>query len=266
MRNYDLIFGIGGACCCTQALRNAGLQYASFPWDWLAESDIRTRANQLRDDFVDWLPRNSLTKLETGTYKAGDVYRNEKTRLVFAHDFPLNGSLDADYARVAERYQRRKEHLYRLIGQSKKVLVVWVDVPACPKAMDDDRRYVLEIVRTKWPQVQFDFLNFVNEEGRLACDALDSESGGVRTVTFDYKDYKEEGWVADNRLIGKWLASRYTVLDYRTPEEKKNCRKIAKKKEYGRYHAANLYQYLIAKFQYKIYNHLMKRLRRKGVI
>jgi len=266
MRTYDLIFGIGGACCCTQALRSANLQFASFPWDWLAESNIRTRVNQLRDDFVDWLPRDSLTKLETGTYKAGDVYRNEKTKLVFPHDFPLNGSLDTDYTRVAARYKRRKDHLYRLIEQSKKVLVVWVDVPACPETTDDDRKYVMEIVRQKWPQIRFDLLTFANEEGRSARDFVDQEVDGIRTVTFDYKDDKEEVWVADNKLLGKWLASQYSVPDYRTSEEKKDWRRIARQKEYGRYRASSLGQYLVTKFQYKIYNHLMKCLRRKGVI
>lgn len=91
-------------------------------------------------------------------------------------------------------------------------------------------------------------------------------ANGIRTVSFDYRDYREESWVADNRLLGKWLASQYAVPDYRTPEERKNWRKIAKAKEYGRYHAENLCQYLVTKMQYKIYNHFMKRLRRKGII
>ena len=37
---YDLILPIGEACSCSQSLRTAGLQFASFPWDWIAMHNI----------------------------------------------------------------------------------------------------------------------------------------------------------------------------------------------------------------------------------
>lgn len=265
-RQYDLAFGIGGACCCTQALRNAGLQYASFPWDWVAGSDIRTRIDQVGEDFANWLPRESLVKVDAPEFRAGVVYRNERTGIVFAHDFPPRGSFDADYPQVEARYRRRWESLARLVSASKRVLVVWVDVPACPMATDEDRAYVLGALSDRWPGVEFSLLTFANADGLAAASMRDEESGGVRKVAFDYRDYREEAWMADNRLLGRWLKNRYSVPDYRTDEERRKWRRIARQKEYGRYHAKTLWEYLVTKFQYKLYVHFMKRLERKGVV
>lgn len=265
-RLYDFAFGIGGACCCTQALRNAGLQYASFPWDWVAGSDIRTRIDQIRDGFSDWLPKDSLEKIDAPEYRAGVVYRNRKTGVVFAHDFPPRGSFDADYPHVEARYLRREANLSRLVSASSRVLVVWVDVPACPKATDEDRAHVLDILSARWPGVGFDLLTFSNEEGRRIGSARDEEDGRVRKVSFDYRDYAEEAWVADNKALGRWLRAEYVVPDYRTAEERRTWRKIARQKEFGRYNAKTLREYVVTKLQYKIYVHFMKRLSRKGVI
>ena len=267
MKTYDLVFGIGGACCCTQALRNAGLQYVSFPWDWVSESDIRTRIDQIRNDFADWVRKESLVRVENADYKAGVIYRNERTRVVLPHDFPPRGDFETDHPRVAARYRRRYERLSRLIGKSGRVLVVWVDVPACPQATDDDRRYVLETLHAKWPNAVFDLLSFANAEGCPVDSRLETVSGSVRTVTFDYRDYKEaETWIADNRLLGRWLKREYRVPDYRTREEIRAWRRLAREKEYGRYGASNFIAYLVTKLQYKVYVHFMHCLKRKGVI
>ena len=52
--HYDLIFSIGRSCVCTQALRKAKLQLASFPWDWLGNPPISERIAYICTDFKDW--------------------------------------------------------------------------------------------------------------------------------------------------------------------------------------------------------------------
>ena len=34
-KRYDICFGIGEACVCSQVLRKAGLQKLSYPFDWV---------------------------------------------------------------------------------------------------------------------------------------------------------------------------------------------------------------------------------------
>ena len=36
MKAYDFIFGLGAGCSVSQSLRDAGLQFASYPLDWIA--------------------------------------------------------------------------------------------------------------------------------------------------------------------------------------------------------------------------------------
>lgn len=265
-RKYDFIVGIGGACCTTQSLRNAGLQYASFPWDWIAFSDIRTRARQVEEDFANWLPREALTGMDDSRFSAGYVWRNERTGMVFAHDFHKNRAFEEEFPEVSEKYRRRQEHLGRLISAAKRVLVVWVDVSLCPRATDADREYVLDIFRRKWPAVEFNLLTFTFEKGRPLADMLDEEVGSVRKVTFDYQDHKEQIWVADDKLLGNWLKAQYEVVDYRTDEERKSWHRRARQKRYARYNAKGFWDYFFTKISYKIFSHLRKRLARKGLI
>lgn len=52
---YDLVFGIGGACSCSQILRKCCLQFNSYPYDWLFGADILTRVSILINDYKDFI-------------------------------------------------------------------------------------------------------------------------------------------------------------------------------------------------------------------
>jgi len=264
-RRYDFIVGIGGACCCSQALRAAGLQYASFPFDWVAHSDIRVRADQVRDGFADWLPKDALEPFRFETTNTGVVMRNVRTGIVFPHDFHRDVPFEREWAEVSGKYARRVERMARLIAASKRVLVVWVDVKLSPFATDADGAYVLDVFRRRWPGVTFELLHLRHEDGRPLADRIDGEAKGVRTVTFDYRDRANGYWIADHELIGRWLRREYAVADYRTPEEKSNGRRLAKAKRYGRFHATGFADYVRTKLEYKLFIHLRKRLERKGL-
>jgi len=264
-RHYDFIVGIGGACCCSQALRSAGLQFASFPFDWVAHSDVRVRANQVRDDFADWLPKDALEPFQFETTNTGVVMRNVRTGIVFPHDFHRDVPFDAEWPQVAGKYRRRADRMARLVAAAKRVLVVWVDVKLSPFAADEDCAYALDVFRKRWPGTAFELLHLRHEEGRAPADRTDREADGVRTVAFDYRDHAHKYWIADHELIGRWLRREYAVADYRTPEEKANGRKIAKAKKYGRFHATGFGDYVRTKLEYKLFVHLRKRLERKGL-
>jgi len=264
-RRYDFVLGIGGACCCSQALREAGLQFASLPFDWVACSDIRTRANLVRNDFADWLPKEALVDDEFETTNTGAIKRNVRTGIVFPHDFHRNEPFDDEWPRVMAKYRRRIDRMTRLIAASRRVLVVWIDAKVSPFASDDDAAYALGVFRAKWSAVAFDLLHLRHEDGRTLSNRTDGEADGVRTVAFDYRDRTLPYWLADHRMIGRWLRREYVAVDYRTSEEKAAGRKLAKAKRYARFRATGFFDYVRTKLEYKLFVHLRKRLERRGL-
>ena len=51
MKEYDLAFSLGSSCGVSQALRAAGLQFASYPLDWLGSRDVRRVAKVVAGNF-----------------------------------------------------------------------------------------------------------------------------------------------------------------------------------------------------------------------
>ena len=41
--DYDFVFSLGQACTCSMTLRHAGLQFASFPLDWVSGGSLASR-------------------------------------------------------------------------------------------------------------------------------------------------------------------------------------------------------------------------------
>ena len=60
MHKYDLIVPLGYACSCSQTLRRAGLQLASFPWDWVGVPPPSERCRLICDGFKDWMNLEDL--------------------------------------------------------------------------------------------------------------------------------------------------------------------------------------------------------------
>ena len=79
---YDLIFSIGEACSCSQCLREAGLQFASFPWDWIAFPDLPGRAELMGNGYRDWLEREDLEFVGPGAGSGKALYRNRRNGII----------------------------------------------------------------------------------------------------------------------------------------------------------------------------------------
>ena len=268
-RKYDLAMSIGGACGCSKSLRNAGLQFSSFPFDWLNGATIRTRADVVRDDFRGWLEEANLQRLPDPEGIISEAHwRDMSLGLSFVHDFdrliPMHEALPA----VKEKYARRIAQLYSRIGQAKKVLLMWTDVPTSPLVTDEDLAYVRRTMSEKFPGVAFDVIAFRWRQGVRLEDREEREQGGIRSLFFDYMDKESDiaFGVADDKFLGKWLATEYETVDYRTPEDIRRWKKIAKKNLYHKFGGKSLVGYWIGKMEYKLYKHLRKQLKRKGVV
>lgn len=226
-RHYDFIFCVGRACIATQSLRRAGLQHATFPWDWIGDPGVYERVEHICSDFRNW-PR--LEDLEWR--QAPELFANRKhvvcrrTGLFFLHEFDPAKTIEEQYPQLAAKYERRIGRLFSCIRSSKRVLLLCVDSPHLKgqTPLDEGRR-CRRALAEKFPGVEFDFMQMHIEPGRSFAERVDEEvEPGLFHVAYDYRDLKADPKANAVMLdqIAAYLASRFTVRDYRTAEERKS--------------------------------------------
>lgn len=266
MRHYDLVFSIGARCVCSQALREANLQFSSFPFDWVAQSSFDRRVRLLVEDFSGWLSAETLVKKPSNNTLGVELYcENSETGMLFVHDFVKGKDIESQIEKVNAKYARRAERLLSKISSSKRVLIAWVNTfDECLEA--DDAKRATEVLHKKWPEVSFDFVIFKDVPNISYKEARIEETDNVRVVSMDYHDPRQAKRSPLYNNVAKWLKREYTATDYRTEEDKKTFKSYLAKHEYARYAATGWFDHLITKCSYKLYKHLHKRLARKGLI
>lgn len=250
MVKYDLVFGLGAACSCTEILRKAGLQFLSFPFDWLYGGTFLERARLLVAGGEGWLDQAVLSKQPSPEWHDKDIYLNTRTGIAFNHDFPRGESLDRSFPVVARRYARRFERLFQLIEKSKRALVVYISTPGASPMSDDELREGLKIVQDRFPKTVFDFLYFRLEKGVLPAERIVTELGEhIKVVAFDYKDTKpgRYDYLVEQSYLVPCFAD-LAVNDYRTEAEKKAYRRAKRLARYSKYGATNFVQFTVRRF------------------
>ncbi len=255
MKRYDLAFGLGRACSCTETLRKAGLQYLSFPWDWIAgngsDSDILCRTEIVRNGFRDWLRLDDLVPDRRPGGPGKDRYRNTRTGYSYNHDFPKGVPLEKSYPDVKAKYDRRVARFLRLLGMARRVLIACIDMPLqkVPTSIEDCRK-VRAAFAEMFPNAKFDFVLFNTAPGRTLNNRIEEQiDDGFTRIAFDYKDKRPGS--ADHEIDLETTASlmraRFVVNDYRTKEEVAALRhrtRLAKMHEVG---AENAWQYFLSR-------------------
>ena len=264
-RKYDVVFGMGAACSCSQALREAGLQLASFPFDWVGGPGACFKAQMMVDDFAGWFGPETFTRLEPPKFSTAAWYR-DKFGFTPIHDFHADVPFDEELPKVREKYRRRIDRLARLLDAAKRALVVYIESDGFETASVEDAARVRETLAGRWPGVAFDVLLMKYREGVPFSRRIDESGDGWRLVQYDFKDRGEEEWRVDWRQVARWMKGEYEVADYRTADEKSQWKRLSRKQKYAEFKAANWWDYTVTKVQYKMYKHLRTRLDRKGVI
>lgn len=253
---YDLVFGLGFACSCSESLRAAKLQLLSFPYDWITldlrdgtdySHELPDRVRELADGFRDWFSPDEFVfhRRDEGTGK--DIYISRRLRHVFNHDFPADVPFSESFPAVREKYRRRIRRLLELIRSARRVLVVRVDRPDLPVATDvADCQAAVRTLEEKFAPAKFDFL-------QLSCVAGQEElreetfDGSVTRWTFDYRDRRPGvgSWRVDVPLLGERLRARFAVRDYRTRAERRAFAAARRKRRYAQLGARNYLEYQI---------------------
>ena len=194
-KKYDFIFSIGEACACTQVLRKCRLQFASFPFDWLFGSSLTKRAEFLSNDMKDWLNIEDLEKIGQREHpEPKDIYRNNRSGIVFNHDFPINGVLESDFSAVKKKYDRRISRLIQNIENSERVLVLYVQNPNNREIVsNEDLVKSYEMLKDRFKNTSIDLLYLYCERGiDYKNKRVDYITDNIVKVVFDYDGYNEE--------------------------------------------------------------------------
>ena len=255
MKRYDLAFSLGRACSCTETLRKAGLQYLSFPWDWIAgngsDSDILCRTEIVRNGFKDWLRLEDLVPDSRPGGPGKDRYRNTKTGYSYNHDFPKGVPLEVSYPAVKAKYDRRIMRFLNLLGAAKNVLIVCIDMPLqkVPTSINDCQK-ARDVFAEMFPNAKFDFVLFSRDPSRSLAECREETvDEGFTRFSFDYKDKRPGS--ADHEIdleaTASLMRARFAVNDYRSKEEIAALRERTHKAKMREAGAENAWQYFLIK-------------------
>lgn len=255
-QQYDLVFGLGMACSCSETLRLAGLQLLSFPYDWVAvpapnlsdqRHELVNRVHEVCNGFPSWLQPADFEFQGASSAKGKDRYFNQKLGLVFLHDFPAAMPFAESFPKIRDKYRRRADRLTELIHGARNVLIVRIDRPDSPVATDiADCQSALTELAHAFKQTTFDFLLFSFEANR-SIERMKSETFDPHLTrhVFDYKDQRPgaQGYQPDLPLLANFLKSRFTVRDYRTKDEKKRFKERHRRERFAKFGAKNRLEY-----------------------
>ena len=235
---YDLILPLGEACSCSQSLRTAGLQFASFPWDWIATHDIRKLVEMDCSCGKDFMRKEDMVKLEPKGDHPMDFYHNVRLDIYHNHDFPRGVPLDTSFPAVAEKYARRFRRQDNLLRAAQRpVLLLRIDSPIMIPTTLDECRYARRRFAESFPGKKFDFCLFSLDRARSFDDRIEEEvEPGFLHVVFDYADHTPGSatYNVNQTANAKILRRHFSVRDYRTPEEKTAYRNKRRAAQYAK--------------------------------
>ena len=270
---FDFAFPLGAGCSCSMMLREKGLQFASFPLDWVgtkdldAAHDMRVRADFVANGFAGWLREENLERVPRLDSPKFLGCLDRGTGLYFTHDFAPDSDIRREYQTVSAKYARRIERFRRLLSGARRVLVVWVNDPRIyGVAGTGDVRYCLDALRGAYPGKEFKVVA-VNCVHGVGPEAMAAERGdGYECYSFDYRVVTEgdPSWEVRRDYFAP-LLERFEVSDYRTRAERRANAKRERARDMERFRATSALDLLVTKAKFKVYRHLKRGLERKGV-
>jgi len=192
MQEYDLIFSLGFACGCSQALRAVGLQYASYPLDWTGSPSVAASVDVVVSDFAHWLDEDAMRLVDVchGPGFGTRTYLNERTQIGFCHEFPDTQSFAESYPGVKATYERRIARLLERLRDSKRILAIYVEHAARPGLPEEDLRIQLDRLRAKCPQARVDLM-YVYEDVAAKPPSIRRTMDGLIVVGADYRKLED---------------------------------------------------------------------------
>lgn len=268
-KTYDLALSLGYSCGVSQALRDAGLQFASFPLDWVAVPDIVRAAEIIATDFEHWIDREALELVDVrhGSGFNTRIYRNRLTGIGFSHEFGDFQSFAESYPKVVEMYARRIARMKGLLNNAKRVLLVYLELPfrACADAADLDR--ARQLIAARYPNAGFDLV-YVYEDPSDSAPRVVSEKDGVSVLALDYRlfDRGEITHFVRTGSLTDYLRRNVAVRDYRTNADRERVRTSFEGNGMCRWGRKGTLRSLVNRWAFRVYRHLEKYLMSRGLV
>jgi len=264
---FDLVFCLGVGCSGTQLLREAGLQLATFPLDWVGRGTVRERTQMVLGGFSNWLRQEDLKLLEVAPDGVNDLYLNQSNGLEMAHDFPTGCPLGQCFPKISEKYARRIARFLELLEKSRDVLIVWMgDARIEEQVSEAEVRESLAAFSKRYPRARFRMRVFDYRKG-VSCESPQVVRGpGYEIVGLDFRDYADGNWIwaVHSEMLRPYLLD-VTVKDYRPMSVRRAFRVKARKDERIRFKANSTIDLWLTKLTYRLCKGLWKRLERKGI-
>lgn len=262
MKRYDLVFSLGAACGCSQSLREARLQFASYPFDWVCCPGFREDVSALLSGFEGWFESSDLKLFDVRREPLSTkCYRNARTGCLFVHDFPISADFKEIYPSVAERFRLRADRLLRALEGSGTALGVYVEMPFRAAEPDEDYVRGRAQLSARFPNVGIDLVVFRNRKGLRT--ALPREiAPGVRLVELDFMslDGGEISHQVNRRPLVSWLRKNVGVRDPQKFAEIKAYRAGVKAKCAAKWGNGSLLSRWSVRLTYKLYRRLERYL------
>ncbi len=164
---YDNIISLGEACFVATTLINLKLRQFSSPFDWVMGTGLKYRLDALLTDFNDFINIEDLSKLDVDDPDtAFHSYLNNKTGIVFNHEFHKNRTLEDEYPEVREKYDRRFQRLNELLSSQKSNLLIYMDFTTPKQKLTTDEliEYMVRINhKFKTNTIELLYFRFVDE-------------------------------------------------------------------------------------------------------
>lgn len=270
MKEYDLAFSLGFSCGTSQALRAAGLQFASYPLDWTGSPDILTSVGQVVNDFSGWFEAGDLELVDVrhGAGFCTRCYLNRRTKLGYSHEFSDFQPFDESYPGVRKTYDRRVERFVECAVKSRRILVVYMELPIRDRAADADIVSARRRLMDRFPGAEIDLLYVSVEPGREKPEVSEL-APGVSVASYDYRKFDDGevthfiGW---ERLV-PLLRANFRVVDTRSAEEKKSFATYGKLSSDLRWGAdKSRFRRWLNKHLYKTYRSMERILVGRGLV
>lgn len=268
-----MAFSLGYDCNASLALRRAGLQFASYPFDWLIKAPLEARVELLSRGFEGWLAdAGQLDDCGPVPFerfaKRHRIVVDRATGLEFRHDFPLEAGMAEALPAVAEKYRRRAARLLEAIGRAERVLAVYsvgfrmAELPM--EALAAARRTLAGAFGDKiW------LLGLADDAPGAAGRGVKEERSGdgrVVRLSFPCVSMTPQGAEVSVSKLAAAIGGFAEVPDLRTDGEKRAYRELQARRERAKYGAKSWAGLAWNKMQYRWYRSLAKTLQRKGVL
>ena len=223
MKAYDFIFSLGASCAVSQSLRDNGLQFASFPFDWTGSPGLMAAVEMVENDFSGWFEREDL-KLWDVRHEEGAVqrvYKNMRTNFGFPHEFTNAFTFEDGYEKTREKYDRRIARLFEELRGAKRALGVYLEIATRRRLPDESLADARSRLAAKFPGLSLDLV-YIFEDPDVPRPEVVSEGNGVTVVRAHYGKFLDGRpmHTVDRSQIVPFIHERFTVSGHDIAAEK----------------------------------------------